>query len=236
MTAQAETVVHIHEHYAAGRSGQDLTIELNAKGVPGPRGGRWSASTINGNASRGTGILNNQLYAGRPEHLRQTFRKNPESGARRAFRNADDLCQTALVPHLRIASDDLWGRVKARQASVAHSPRGEVTDASAPFWNKQRPKYLLNGKLKCGVCGAGYSKNGKRRAACYAATKLGPTACSNRLTVHVDELETQVLDALGSDLMQPEAVEAFITEYVREANQITRQRDSGSGGPSARQS
>lgn len=107
VTAQAETVVHIHEHYAAGRSGQDLTIELNAKGVPGPRGGRWSASTINGNASRGTGILNNQLYAGRPEHLRQTFRKDPESGARRAFRNADDLCQTALVPHLRIASDDL---------------------------------------------------------------------------------------------------------------------------------
>jgi site-specific DNA recombinase len=225
--AEAETVVHIHEQYAAGRSGQDIAIELNATGIPGPRGGRWSASTINGNKSRGTGILNNQLYIGRPEHLRQSYRKDPESGMRHAFRNAEDQRQTVEIPHLRIVSDDLWARVKARQALVAHGPRTTGDAVPAPFWSKQRAKYLLSGKLKCGECGAGYSKNGKHRAACHAATKLGPTACTNRLTVHVGELEAQVLTALQSDLMQPEVVEAFVAEYVREANQIARQRDSG---------
>ncbi|RUN77008.1 hypothetical protein EJC47_07940 [Sphingomonas sp. TF3] len=36
-----------------------------------------------------------------------------------------------------------------------------------------------------------------------------------------------MLTALQSDLMQPKVVEAFIAEYVSEANQIARQRDSG---------
>ena len=57
---QAETVVHICEHYAAGRSPHAIAIDLNDRGVPGPRGGRWSASTINGNKARGTGVLNNR--------------------------------------------------------------------------------------------------------------------------------------------------------------------------------
>ena len=204
--------------------------ELNERGIPGPRGGKWSASTINGNKTRGTGILNNQLHIGRPEHLRQTFRKDPETGMRHAFRNPDDFRQTTEVPHLRIVSDALWARVKARQALVAHGPMTRLDDGTpAPFWSKQRPRYLLTGKVKCGQCGSGYSKNGQHQAACHAATKLGPTACTNRLTIRVDELEGRVLDALQSDLMQPEVVEAFVAEYVRETNRLARERDGSRG-------
>lgn len=54
---QAETVVYICEQYAGGRSPHDIAIELNGRGILGPRGGQWSASTINGNKARGTGIL-----------------------------------------------------------------------------------------------------------------------------------------------------------------------------------
>lgn len=221
---QAQTVVYICEQYAGGRSPHDIAIELNDRGVLGPRGGNWSASTINGNKARGTGILNNRLYIGQPEHQRQTYRKDPETGARRAFANPADLKQTVSVPHLRILSDDLWERVKARQETVSRPSPNQEGDQ--PFWAKQRPRYLLTGKIVCGVCGSNYSKNGQYRSACHAATKKGASACTNRLTVRVDELEQRVLAALRDDMMQPEVVEAFVAEYIRERNRLSKQRDA----------
>ena len=221
---QAETVTYICEQYAGGRSPHDIAIELNNRGISGPRGGQWSASTINGNKARGTGILNNRLYIGEPEHQRQTYRKDPETGARRAFANPDDLKQTASVPHLRILSDALWERVKARQDAVAR-PRADH-DGDQPFWAKQRPRYLLTGKVVCGVCGSNYSKNGKYRSACHSATKKGASACTNRLTVRIDDLEEQVLTALRDDMMQPNVVEAFVAEYISERNRLSKQQDA----------
>ena len=221
---QAEIVVYVCEEYAKGRSPHDIAIELNDRGIAGPRGGKWSASTINGNKARGTGILNNRLYIGQPEHQRQTYRKDPETGARRAFANPDELKQTTNVPHLRILSDELWERVKARQEVVAQPRADQVGDR--PFWVKQRPRYLLTGKVVCGVCGSNYSKNGKYRSACHAATKKGASACTNRLTVRIDDLEEQVLTALHDDMMQPDVVEAFVAEYIAERNRLSKLRNA----------
>ena len=221
---QAGTVIYICEQYAGGRAPHDIAIELNDRGVAGPRGGAWSASTINGNKARGTGILNNRLYIGEPEHQRQTYRKDPETGARRAFANPADLKQTVSVPHLRILSDELWEQVKRRQKTVSR-PRVEQ-DGDQPFWAKQRPGYLLTGKIVCGVCGSNYSKNGKYRSACHAATEKGSSACTNRLTVRIDELEERVLAAVRDDMMQPEAVAVFVAEYIRERNRLSMQRDA----------
>ncbi len=121
-------------------------------------------------------------------------------------------------------SDELWDQVKARQETVSR-PRGG-RDGDQPFWAKQRPRYLLTGKIVCGVCGSNYSKNGKYRSACHAATKKGSSACTNRLTVRIDELEERVLVALRDDMMQPEVVEVFVAEYIRERNRLSRQRDA----------
>ena len=49
----------------AGVSPKQIAKNLNREGVPGPFGGPWNPSTIYGNAKRGTGILNNELYVGR---------------------------------------------------------------------------------------------------------------------------------------------------------------------------
>ena len=56
--SEAEVVRRIFEAYAAGRSARRIAHDLNAEGVPGPRGAEWGASTISGNAARGNGILN----------------------------------------------------------------------------------------------------------------------------------------------------------------------------------
>ncbi|WP_424578120.1 recombinase family protein [Bradyrhizobium sp. USDA 326] len=53
------------EAVEGGNSPRDIAAALNKKGVPGPRGGAWNASTIDGSRKRLNGILQNELYAGR---------------------------------------------------------------------------------------------------------------------------------------------------------------------------
>jgi hypothetical protein len=62
---QAEVIRRIFRDYAAGVSPMALAKRVNAEHVPGPGGAGWNPSTIHGNPSRGTGVLNNELYIGR---------------------------------------------------------------------------------------------------------------------------------------------------------------------------
>ncbi len=43
--------------------------------------GAYADEAINGNKAPGSGILNNRLYIGQPEHQRQTYRRDPEKGS-----------------------------------------------------------------------------------------------------------------------------------------------------------
>jgi DNA invertase Pin-like site-specific DNA recombinase len=62
---EAEVVLGVHRAFAAGESLRSIAKTLNRKRKPGPSGGTWGPSTINGNPKRGTGILNNELYIGK---------------------------------------------------------------------------------------------------------------------------------------------------------------------------
>lgn len=59
-------------------------------------------STIHGNGSRGTGILNNELYVGRLISNRPRYIKNPDTGRRVSRLNARSEWITKEVPELRI--------------------------------------------------------------------------------------------------------------------------------------
>ena len=63
--AEAGVVARIFREFVAGISPKAIAKKLNQEGIAGPFGGAWSPSTIYGNAKRGTGILNNELYVGR---------------------------------------------------------------------------------------------------------------------------------------------------------------------------
>lgn len=62
---EAAIVRRIFAAYAAGRTPRDIAHDLNRENIRPPRGRRWNASTINGNAQRGAGLIFNELYAGR---------------------------------------------------------------------------------------------------------------------------------------------------------------------------
>src|SRR6185437_3707925 len=216
--AEAAVVLRIFRAYADGKSPKKIAFDLNAEGIVAPRGGAWSASTINGNRTRGTGIINNELYIGRLVWNRLAYLKDPETGRRRSRQRSEDELIVTDVPHLRLVPQDLWDAVRERQARL----EVQSSDAKSPagFWTKQRPRYLFSGLIRCGECGGGFSKSGATRFGCSTARNKGPTACKNLLTIRRDVLEDIVLDKLRNNLMDPDLFRVFVAEFVEEWNRL----------------
>ena len=226
---EAAVVRRIFRAYAAGVPPRRIALDLNAEGIPGPRGGAWSQSTVNGNRARGTGILNNELYVGRLVWNRLAYVKDPDSGRRRSrARTAEELIVTE-VPALRIVEQALWDAVKARQRALdARAERrgaNEDVDSATktkptPFWVQQRPRTLFSGLMRCGVCGGGFSKISTQHFGCSTARNKGPTACSNLRTIRRDVLEATVLAGLRERLMDPDLFKVFAAAFAAEWNRL----------------
>src|SRR5215471_8563473 len=120
---QAAVVLRIFTEFANGKSPRRIALDLNREGIAGPQGAGWGASTINGNAARGTGILNNELYIGRLVWNRLQYVKDPRTGKRVSRLNDPAKHVVQEVPDLQIVPQDLWDRVKARQAAMARNTR-----------------------------------------------------------------------------------------------------------------
>jgi DNA invertase Pin-like site-specific DNA recombinase len=219
---EAEVVRGILQAYVAGESPRSIAKGLNRKGIPGPSGGTWGPSTINGNAARGTGILNNELYIGKLVWNRLKYMKNPESGRRQSRLNPPEAWIIKDVPELRIVPQELWDAVKARQAEAARATRPDRKKEG--FWKHQRPRHLLSGLMKCGECGANYTKHGAHRFACARARDRA--TCTNRLTVRGDDVENAILDGLKTRLMEPALFEEFAREFIAEVNRTRAEASS----------
>ncbi|HQU70464.1 MAG TPA: recombinase family protein [Albidovulum sp.] len=143
---RAAIVRRIFREFADGSSPRAIAHQLNVEEVPSPRGRKWKVNAIYGNAKRGTGILNNELYASVRVWNRLQYRKNPESDRRASRSRNEDEVMRVDTPQLRIIDEDLWAAVKARQngqrRALAHS---------APVALRRR-KYLLSGLVRCGRC------------------------------------------------------------------------------------
>lgn len=210
---QAAVVERIFRDFVAGVSPEAIVKTLNREGVAGPFGGSWSPSTIHGNAKRGTGILNNELYVGRMIWNRLRYLKNPDTGKRVSRLNPSSEWITKSVPTLRIISDELWDAAKERQKAT----RRAVGD-DGNFGRARRPQYLFSGITKCGVCGSGFIMAGANRLSCFGARYKG--ICDNNLTIRRDEVEARVLKALQEKLLNQELFEEFCDEFTREMNRL----------------
>jgi site-specific DNA recombinase len=218
--AEAEVVREIFRRFAGGEGPRAIARALNERGVPGPHGRPWRDTTIRGHAKKGTGILNNTTYVGRPCWGRQRFIKDPASGRRVARVNPPGSEIVAHVPHLRIVDEELWQAVKARQAEVSR-PLSDP-HLTVPLNEMHRPRYLLSGLLTCGVCGGGYTITAKDRYGCARRSRQGN--CPNNRGIERQELEQRVLDGLRSSLLTPDLVAEFISEYRAEWNRLQGER------------
>ena len=222
---QAEVVRRIFRDYAAGKSAKTIAFALNKEGIPAPSGGDWGFSTINGNPKRGNGILNNEMYVGKIVWNRQRFVKDPSTGKRQARPNPEEEWVIQEAPELRILDDDLWSAVKARQEKnkIARKENGEA-DLSR-INTRRRPKYLFSGLTKCSCCGGGYSAISATLIGCATARNKG--TCNNRVNIRRDELESRVLNALRTKLVDPELFAHSCEVFTQEMNRLRMEGRAG---------
>jgi site-specific DNA recombinase len=217
-TIEADVVRRIFRDYIGGKSPKRIAVELNQDGISAPTGGDWGFTTIIGNAKRGTGILNNEMYVGRLVWNRQRFVKDPDTGKRQARLNPADEWIIKDVPELRIVDSDAWDAVKAKQAAIKVKQNPDGKTGENQFWDRTRPKYLLSGLTKCGCCGGGYSMVSGYLLGCSTARNKG--TCDNRVNIRRDQLEERVLVALRHHLMDPALFSEFCGEFTREMNRL----------------
>ncbi len=205
---QAAVISRIFEEYVGGRSPRAIAADLNRDGIPSPRGGTWNASTINGNRRRMHGILQNPLYDGRMIYGRLTYRKNPETGARELCTVPPEKWVHVEMPEWRIVPSDLWEAAqRMRSKHAAHGPHAA-----------RRPRHLLSGLVRCGVCGGAYTMRSSERLGCVAHREKG--TCENKRTITLVELERRVLGGLKERLLAPELFSEFAEEYRAELQRI----------------
>ena len=219
INAMEVAVVHrIFGDYVAGKSPKRIATELNKEGIRAPGGGEWAFGTINGNAKRGNGILNNEMYIGRMVWNRQRFIKDPDTGKRLARPNPESEWIVQEVPDLRILDEHLWNAAKARQAAIKIKRRDDGREGDNHFRERRRPKYLLSGLTKCACRGGGYSMISADLVGCSTARNKG--TCGNRKNIRRDRLEERVLNALRYHLMDPALFKEFRDEFTREMNRL----------------
>jgi site-specific DNA recombinase len=218
---EANVVRRIFADYAAGRPAREIAGNLNRDGIAPPRGTRWNASTINGNAQRGIGIIFNELYTGRIVWNKVRMVKNPDTGKRLSRPNPRDDWQVVPAPDLRIIDEDTWTRVKSLRSEKARLHTNV----------KRRPAHLLSGLLRCGCCGSGMSvhdrdKTGKTRIRCSAVRESG--SCTNRRIVYLHDVEKAVLSGMREELKDPRLIESYARKYnesKRDRIESERQRN-----------
>jgi site-specific DNA recombinase len=191
---------------------------LNKDRISAPGGGDWGSSTINGNAKRGNGILNNEMYIGRIVWNRQRFINDPETGKRQARPNPEAEWIVQEVPELRIIDGKLWDAAKARQAAIK-TRRGEGGNKEPnSFRDRRRPKYIFSGLIKCASCGGGYAMISTDLIGCSTARNKG--TCDNRRSIQRVRVEGRVLNAPRHHLMDPTLFKEFCDEFTREMNRL----------------
>lgn len=209
---EAAVVRRIFQAFANGQSPVQIARTLTLDGAPKPRGARaWQASTIYGWASRRSGILRNDLYAGRIVWNKSRMLKDPETGRRVSKPNPESEWQSRGVPELRIVDQDLWDRVQ-----IMLTPQPDATPAERA--RMKRPVRPLSGLLRCAACGSGMSVKGKDKS---GRVRIGCTrhmqsrTCPAPRSWYLDQVEEHVMGLLRTELEKPDLLQIYVTEYNR---------------------
>lgn len=218
--AEAEVVREIFARYAAGETPRKIAADLNRRGTRAPRGERWMASSIHGMAARGSGILNNELYAGALVWNKNKMVGNPNTGKRLSRPNQQSEWVRSNAEHLRVVSPELWSTV----AKLKDKKSGE------PAQRARAAKRVFSGLLRCGACGSGMStkgrdhKTGRVRFGCSRQKESGD--CPDARSYYIDEVEERVLGLLRRELIEPDVIRDFVVAYEAEMKRLRQSSSS----------
>lgn len=223
---EAETIRRIFREFASGKSPRAIAVDLNKDGIPGPLGRAWGDTSIRGHVSRGTGIVNNELYAGVLVWNRQHFVKDPSTGKRVSRPNPPEKWIRSEVPHLRIVDDALWQAARQRQQAITiqfeATTDGVRRARDRKLHEMRRPVSLLSGLMTCGSCGGKYGLNMRDRYGCLNHFRRG--TCDNNRTITRKNIEDRVLSGLKDRLISARAVDEAVRAFADEMNRLNRER------------
>ncbi len=220
--AEAPIVTEIFERYAAGESQHAIARDLNARGVPTPRGRPWYVSAIHA-------LLHNERYLGRLVWNRTAWRKDPDTGKRLRTDRADHEHVVTIREDLRLVSDETWARVRARDTPATYGS------------HNARPKYPLSGLLLCAECGKAMTLAGGTNSRGYGVQRYvcstrrhhgdGNFGCSNGMGVSRLVAEELIIEPLRDRLLNDQnfltAVSAL--EKLDEKNGVVVFEPKGDG-------
>jgi site-specific DNA recombinase len=204
---EAQWVRYIFERFSQGIHSRRIAIELNEKGVKGPRGGTWTGSAIHP-TKKLVGILANEMYNGKKIWNRSVWKKNPMNDNKKVrFMRPREEWMTIEIPELQIIDNELWERCQARIKA-----QQELTAAKKIHGKKAYglpSKYLFSELLKCGVCGSNYIVVNRTSYGCSQHKNHGAPICSNGLRIKRVTIEQDLLRGIKTELLSEEAYRDF---------------------------
>jgi site-specific DNA recombinase len=216
---EATVVRRIFQMSASGLSLKVIAKELNAEGIPPPRGTKkktrssWVYTAIRE-------MLRRDIYRGRVVWNKRKYKKRPGTNKRISVPRPESQWVVIEKPELRIVPQELWDRVQTNLKATADrfpgmKPGLQNRSTSVP--------YLFSGILKCGECGANLSiltSRGKNNsAAAYGCPHhANRGVCSNDLYQRREALETQLLEGLRNRLLGDCAVEEILSQVSQSIN------------------
>ena len=207
---EAELVRLIFHKYALEQMGvREIARYLQEMGYKTPRGNPlWNSATI-------VKILKNEKYAG---DLVQKKSYTPDYLTHEKRRNTGQVPMIVIEGHHEpIIGRELWEMtcLRMRQRNKQDSQGCKSS------------RYVLSGKMKCGVCGASYvgrikyAKDGTktRRWSCGTVVRNGAQACGIGRLIRDDDGMQMLKTALRSLKIQRESITVQITELALAAMQ-----------------
>lgn len=209
---QVKWVLWVFEQYSRGQSPRAIAAELNRLGVPSSRGGTWCASAIHGEASKGTGMINNPLYNGRYVWNRSMWMRDYETDKRTYIARPESEWLVTEMPELRIIPPELWEAVQRRQADTYGRTQAIRKALKNPKTKTMPGRYLFSGLLKCGCCGASYVMQSTTSYGCSYNINRGDAACNNRLRIPRLLVEEVLLENIYGNLYTEDAINLYVKE------------------------
>jgi len=172
---QAEVVRQIFADTLAGRSTHIIARELNERGVPTRKGGKWTGGTING-------IIANEKYTGdvlfQKTYTDEEFNRHRNNGEFEQY-----YCENHHEP---IVTHEIYEKANAvvKQRGLE---KGNCEDTA-----KYQNRYAMSGKVKCGECGSSfkrrthYKPSGSYIAWCCGKHLDDSSACSMKFLYDED--------------------------------------------------
>jgi site-specific DNA recombinase len=220
---EAESIKQIFQWYADGLGVNAITARLNATGEMAPRGRRvWKDNVVRR-------LLRNERYLGKAIWNTQTLERRPGTRQKVARNNPREQWKIQERPELRIVTQDLWDRVRARQLEVqkAFSIKSGATLVRGRN-AAMHSKYLFSGFLRCGVCGAAITTvtggHGSGRYGCAMSWRRGLAVCTNRLTIRAKVADDVLVAGLRAELLKPETLRTVTEQLASALNAVIDQR------------